>query len=95
MNIMTINLELDFINIITYCSSILPSSLDYIYYIIIIIMILSILIHYSTRWVKIVVNGVERLVQTTAGGLIINESLGRPIPVPNLGSGNKNDKKRQ
>jgi len=56
-------------------------------------MILSILIHYSTRWVKIVVNGVERLVQTTAGGLIINESLGRPIPVPNLGSGNKNDKK--
>jgi len=52
-------------------------------------MILSILIHYSTKWIKVIVNGVERIVPVTAGGLAINESLGRPIPVPNLGSKNK------
>lgn len=91
MNIMIINLDLDLRNIITYCSSILPSSLNLIY-ISIIIMILSILIHYSTRWIKIIVNGVERLVPVAAGGLAINETLGRPIPVPNLGPGNKDNK---
>lgn len=87
-NIMIINLNLDFINIITYCSSILPSYLSLIFYSII-FMILSILIHYSTRWIRVIVNGVERIVPATAGALFINDALGRPIPIPNLGSKDK------
>lgn len=88
---MLINLDLYLRNIITYCSSILPISLSFIHYSLI-IMVLIILIHYSSQWIKTIVTGVERLVQVTAGGLIINEGLGKPIPVPNLGSGNKDNK---
>jgi hypothetical protein len=51
-------LTTDFINIITYCSSILPSYFTFIYYSII-FMILSILIHYSTGWIRVIVNGVK------------------------------------
>lgn len=85
---MIINLDLDLRNIITYCSSILPSSLDFIYCSII-IMILTILIYYSRKWIKIIVNGVERLVPVAAVGFYINYYLGIPITVPNLGSENK------
>jgi hypothetical protein len=88
MNIMIINLDLDLRNIITYCSSILPSSLDFIYCSII-IMILTILIYYSRKWIKIIVNGVERLVPVAAVGFYINYYLGILITVPNLGSENK------
>lgn len=85
---MIINLDLDLRNIITYCSSILPSSLDFIYCSII-IMILTILIYYSRKWIKIIVNGVERLVPVAAVGFYINYYLGILITVPNLGSENK------
>jgi hypothetical protein len=38
---------------------------------------------------KIIVNGVERLVPVAAESLFVNDYLGRPIPRPKLGSGNK------
>ena len=76
--------NLDFI--ITYCDSIIPQKLGLIHYSIIII-ISSIFKYNSKNRVKIIVKDVKRLV--SAGGLFINYYLGRPIPVPKLGSGNK------
>ena len=67
--------------------------LSYKYYIFfsIILSTIIIIIYQSTgRWVKVVINGVERLILTTAGGIVINDSLGRPIPLPDLGRGNNN-----
>jgi hypothetical protein len=81
-----------FLNIINYCKSIIPNNLEFIYYSIITIITVGVLIHYSARWVKVIVNGVERLVPVTAGGFAINEALGRPIPIPNLGPKKPNDK---
>jgi hypothetical protein len=74
-----------FFNIINYCKSIIPNNLEFIYYSIITIITVGVLIHYSARWIKVIVNGVERIVPVTAGGLVINEALCRPITVPNLG----------
>ena len=67
--------------------------LSYKYYIFfsIILSTIIIIIYQSTgRWVKVVINGVERLILTTAGGIVVNDSLGRPIPLPDLGRGNNN-----
>ena len=42
-----------------------------------------IIIHMSgTKWVKMIINGVERLVLVTAGGVVINDALGNPVQLP-------------
>jgi hypothetical protein len=87
---MTTKFSLDLISIFTYCGSIIPDKLGIIHYSIIIISS-GILIHFSNRWIKIIINGVERTVLATASGIVINNTLGRPIPLPNLGRANRSE----
>lgn len=45
----------------------------------------------GTRWVKMLINGVERFILVTAGGVVINDAFGNPIQLPGSGRGSGNN----
>ena len=81
----------DVLNSILYCGEFILDNIIIFSTIFIGVSGITILHASGGRWVKMVVNGVERLVLVTAGGAVINDQLGNPLGLPGSNSGNNNN----